>query len=291
MYNHTYKDIREIFQSSNVEPDLSEEAAYDYYKENAIRTKEELLHWVREAQTDLTESTRNEGRLADPIFRQRLHSLFDDFYNHINIKLLPEPLDNWWCYIFTITERGIELSLAHTFIQYNGHRDDNNIEHLLQVDEHYEILKTEAKLLTLEQFAELHNVGSGTVRQWIRRGKLRCAKKVGTDWRVPDTALKPTRGHQDGFYYREYEIQDPPDEIPDINDYDYIGIYPGNNQNNWRLCLTSIYDENGHDSEKELTLKEKEKVELYLISHPLIDCGNIFIAGVYDKGIYKEEEE
>ena len=41
-------------------------------------------------------------------------------------------------------------------------------------------------MITVSEFAELHGVQSVTVRQWIRRGKLRAIKKQGRDWLIAD---------------------------------------------------------------------------------------------------------
>lgn len=56
-------------------------------------------------------------------------------------------------------------------------------------------------VLSCSEFANRCCVDQGTVRQWIRRGKLRSAFKTGRDWMIPATATPPARGFVPGRYH------------------------------------------------------------------------------------------
>lgn len=44
------------------------------------------------------------------------------------------------------------------------------------------------KIYTPEQIAEILQLDIKTIQKWLREGKIR-AKKLGREWRVPDSAL------------------------------------------------------------------------------------------------------
>ena len=47
--------------------------------------------------------------------------------------------------------------------------------------------------VTVMQYAQAHGLNPITVRQWIRRGKLPEAKKLGILWVIPEGTQIPTR--------------------------------------------------------------------------------------------------
>lgn len=76
-------------------------------------------------------------------------------------------------------------------------------------------MTVDTKLLTVDDYANTYGVNTGTVRQWIRRGKIRNAIKLGNEWRIPELTDMPTRGYQTGIYmwmeylknlHKEYEF-------------------------------------------------------------------------------------
>ncbi|HPR94455.1 MAG TPA: helix-turn-helix domain-containing protein [Syntrophomonadaceae bacterium] len=76
------------------------------------------------------------------------------------------------------------------------------------------LITVECDYLTVEKYAAMHNVEPVTVRQWIRRGKLRHAKKNGRDWLIPDTEDKPRRGFTSVQYVVENGEHIESDEFP-----------------------------------------------------------------------------
>ena len=50
-----------------------------------------------------------------------------------------------------------------------------------KIDAAYKLISVKPKSFSVEDYAKFYKVEQGTVRQWIRRGKLRTAYKVGTE--------------------------------------------------------------------------------------------------------------
>ena len=55
----------------------------------------------------------------------------------------------------------------------------------------------------VEEYAAATNTEAVTVRQWIRRGKLRNALKIGSEWRIPEITDPPRRGYTPVSYYNK----------------------------------------------------------------------------------------
>lgn len=70
--------------------------------------------------------------------------------------------------------------------------------------------------MTVTEYAEMNSVTETTVRQWIRRGKLRRAKKQGRDWIIPSIYERPIRGFVNVIYF----IGNLPNNI--INKYPFL---------------------------------------------------------------------
>ncbi len=258
------------------DPDLTPEEEYEFYTKYALRTKEDLLTEARNTKKRVREPWRKK-RSGE--FYNRLDHLIDFFCEEVESHVILEPLDNFWGYMIEVCETGITLSLAHFMLLYDSvgsnFPDSHKYmsSHFLASDDKFPILKANATLLSLEEYGAVYNVGAGTVRQWIRRGKLRSASKFGNEWRVPELADKPHRGYSGGLYYWKTDIPDPPEEIPDINIGDSIHITKNNHTGEWTASVECLYKK-GKEKKYVLTNKAKEKLELYLISHPLVECSN-----------------
>ena len=60
----------------------------------------------------------------------------------------------------------------------------------------FELVTVPSALLSVEEYAAVYNVSVTTVRQWIRRGKIRSAIKNGCEWSIPELAAVSGRGYQ-----------------------------------------------------------------------------------------------
>ena len=267
------------------QPDMTKEQELVFYKENAIHNKEELLGTIQEAKEVLCAKERNAKRRSE-VCISRLEKLFDRFYADVQTMFLME-LSDWWGYGISVRETGISLKLCHFAVLYDFNRDptdDYPTQGQLVPDEDYTLHCTSSKLLSLEEFGMIHDVAADTVRQWIRRGKIRSAVKMGNDWRIPELSDLPERGYKPGSYYWREEIPNPPEEVPDINSYDEVSIFPAEGKGNWCIKFTHEYVDD--DPNRKILImdnKQKEKFELFLLAHPLVRCPNNYLGEIYQK--------
>lgn len=277
---------REYIRLASEDPDLTPEEEYQFYLKSALRTKDDLLNEIRQSQKGIRDSDKENSRSDE--FYHRLDHLFDLFCEEIESHVIMEPLDHFWGYTVSARETGITLNMNHFMLLYDYMPKDYpdwwkySSTHYLASDDSYPLIETRAKLLTPEEYGKVYEVGAGTVRQWIRRGKLRSATKIGNEWRVPELADKPRRGYSDAHYYWKVDLPNPPEEIPNINDADSLYTYKNLHTGEWTAKLICMHKK-GTDQEIVLDLKAKEKLELYLISHPLVECLNNHIIEVRQK--------
>lgn len=273
------------------EPDLTEEEEKGFYNERGIRTKSQLLKEILNTKARLT-NFKDESRKKCQAYYSRLAGLIDRFYRDVESMFLMEVLSDWWGYGFTIKETGIILKLEHLVVMYDDNitlENPNAEKHFLMEDESFTIHETKAELLSLDEYGNIYNVPGDTVRQWIRRGKIRSAVKFGNDWRIPELVDRPQRGYTPGHYVWDEEIPNPPEEIPDINDFNSLSIQPSKETGVWVAMLNS-YDKQGESDGRAMTGKMKEKLEVYLISHPLVECINNFLGEVHQMSIDDDSE-
>ena len=276
---------RENIELASLKADLTPEEEYEFYVKYALRTKEDLLSEIKSTKENfrkLYRSPRSEE------FYHRLNNLFDLFYEEVDSHVIMEPLDNFWGYMFEVRDTGIILKLAHLMPFYDEPGDDYSdfwkyyTAHYLVDDDRYTIIEMRAKFLTLEEYGKAYDVEAGTVRQWIRRGKLKSAAKFSNGWQVPELADKPERGYIGAHYYWKVDFPDPPLELPDINDGDSVFISRNTKTGKWTVTLDCI-DKKGPRKVFTLDNKDKEKLELFLISHPLVECDNNHLCEIRQK--------
>lgn len=208
-------------------------------------------------------------------FYSRLQELLLKFRNKVEDAILFEELEELWAYGVDVNDTGVSLSLYHvSSVDY----DDEDIVTCEVIDENFELIKVNARLLTVEKYAEIYGVTVGAVRQWIRRGKLRSAIKTGGEWRIPELAEVSGRGYKYGTYSWQDELSDIPQEYGFLNDYSYVSISQDDEKKDlFHIKLRKIEDGitiNSYDIDMES--KEKEKFELVLISNPLIKAPTEF---------------
>lgn len=113
------------------------------------------------------------------------------------------------------------------------------------------------------------------------RGKIRSAVKLGSEWRIPDIAEVSGRKYTPGHYIWDGYLPDAPDVIPDINMFDEVSIQPGKAAGEWCAML---HDKKNQRSGRAMTTKMKEKLELYLISQPEVQCINNYLGEIHQRG-------
>ena len=170
-----------------------------------------------------------------------------------------------WFYSFEITNKNAALYIRH--VSEIQEDEDGNV--VFDIDERFRLINYPVGLLTVEQFASRSKIEAGTVRQWIRRGKLRNAIKVGGEWRIPEIADPPTRGFTPVRYYNNGHFFSLPKEFgASLNQHpSVIDIYKSKEEKGYIVLFDyapAIFPQ------KLLTDAEREKLELMLISNPNI---------------------
>ena len=123
----------------------------------------------------------------------------------------------------------------------------------------------------------MHEVETITVRQWIRRGKLRHAKKNGRDWLIPDTEEKPRRGYTNVHYIVENEARIQSDEFSLLAECESIVILPDEDNKSKFICYLDNY-KTKVKNKLELTRSEVERLE-----HTNIESGKARVESQYNK--------
>ncbi|MFB6468228.1 helix-turn-helix domain-containing protein [Cytobacillus sp. Hz8] len=119
----------------------------------------------------------------------------------------------------------------------------------------FTLLYVKCDYLKVGQFAELHNVTETTVRQWIRRGKLRTAKKVGRDWLMPSIAEKPSRGFRSISNYWVLLLKTIEDQFLYLNNFNCIYIFQNKDDKTTFDCILGYP---GAKNRKKLLLTSSE---------------------------------
>ena len=76
----------------------------------------------------------------------------------------------------------------------------------------------------MEENAKEYGVETVTVRQWIRRGKIRNAVKNGREWLIPELTELPGRGYTSAIYMWYEYLYDLPNEYKFLTDYTTVLI-------------------------------------------------------------------
>lgn len=175
--------------------------------------------------------------------------------------LIPEQ---WQFYDFEFTGEALELNLCEARSGEIELSDDGNDISTMSYTVEGNLLRTEYEYVSIDEFAKIQEVTPGTVRTWIRKGKLRYAKKLDNgEWRIPSVDDKPPR------YYClvQYEIPEPLriDEYPLVAAADDIMIHEDFDDSSVYKCMLTN-KKTGFRLDMKLSRKEVEDLEYALIS-------------------------
>ena len=193
-----------------------------------------------------------------------LSFLLDKVIVEISSRNIFDAPDGWF-YSFEVTNKNAALYIRH--VSEIQEDEDGNV--VFDIDERFRLINYPVGLLTVEQFASRSKIEAGTVRQWIRRGKLRNAIKVGGEWRIPEITDPPTRGFTPVRYYNNGHFFSLPKEFgASFNQHpSVIDIYKSKEEKGYMVLFDyapAILPQ------KLLTDAEREKLELMLIGNPNI---------------------
>ena len=170
-----------------------------------------------------------------------------------------------WFYSFEVTNKNAALYIRHV----SDIRDNDEGNVVFDIDERFRLINYPVGLLSVEQFASRSKIEAGTVRQWIRRGKLRNAIKVGGEWRIPEITDPPTRGFTPVRYYNNGHFFSLPKELGvSLNQLpSVIDIYKAKEEKGYIVLFDYAP---AFIPQKLLNDAEREKLELMLIGNPNI---------------------
>lgn len=236
------------------------------FNSSSMVTKDDLLsnvEWtIKQLESEEGVSLFNRHSAA---FRNLYINLFKQFHTVIENTRFFDQLEPWWCYEYEVNESGITLHLQ--YVDGVTFEDEDTLSSVT-VGEDFELVKVSTRLLTVEEYAKIYDVSVGTVRQWIRRGKIRSAVKTGSEWRIPELTEITGRGYSTGYYHWSDTLVNLPEEYAFLEEYSSLFIEQSEADKN-QFSVT-CYGKEGKHLEKIMETKEREKFELYLISHPLI---------------------
>ena len=137
-------------------------------------------------------------------------------------------------------------------------------------DESYELACLKTKLLTVEEYAALHKVEHVTAVTRIRRGKIRSAVKVGSQWRIPELAEPVQRGYQSTEYTWRGRLTGLPDKYRIIEDYNRAEFFQ--DENDLTQFHVRFSGDNIEPMEFTCAREQRGKIEQLFIAHPDVTC-------------------
>lgn len=190
-----------------------------------------------------------------------------EFKSKVSATTLPEGMDGWWAYSFSLGAQGAVLYLRH----YEGcdieGEEDNEYISMWNQDAEFPLVTVHAILLSAEEFASQHHVAAPTIRVWIRRGKIRSAVKVGNTWKIPELASPISRSYESASYQWSIPLEDVPDVYATFKGPGMITISQ-DRQNKQMFELMHYDEEELRIGEFKVSSKDAEKLEAFLIAHP-----------------------
>ena len=236
------------------------------FRENYLFTHEDILKSLELFIEH--EKLNEESRYSSKVVKNRV-KLCEKFYAAVKKCKLPVLTELWWFYEYQFLGNSIELNLCQAD---EIEVENDEINGMTSTVEHT-LITAKCDYVTVEQYASLLGIEPVTVRQWIRRGKLRHAKKNGRDWLIPNTEDKPQRGFTCVQYIVENEAHIESDEFLLLSVCDSISILQDQNNKSKFICYLNNYKTKFH-SELELTRSEVERLE-----HTIIESGKARVEG------------
>lgn len=240
----------------------------EFVEDLYITTKFDLLEDVRKRSEKLLRSISNSTQHTTSYYNQYKAQL-DMFYEQIKKTVLPNRLEPYWRYTYEFTPNGSILLLEHVK-ELEATVDADPADETVTsetVDQTFFLFAIEGDFLTVDEYAKKYDVEAVTVRQWIRRGKLKTARKVGKEWIIPALTDIPSRGYEGGQYRIRGKCDDAPDEFSYLKDFKLITIWQsGTDKSVYHLMLSDMKGTRATTKEVELTNEERERLELYLMA-------------------------
>ena len=206
--------------------------------------------------------------------RQAIIEICEKFLEKVKETEIPDVTKPFCCYQYYLKYSGIEL----TFAKYSDIvLDEDGEVRESTVTQEYVLVEIKSEYLSVEEYAKLSGVTDVTVRQWIRRGKLRTVKKVGREWKISALSEPPKHGYEGVTYLWE----NLPETIGEA--FDFLprsgSVMIGQDEWDKKKFLARTWDSDSEQSARvELSTQVRERLELMMIAsedvtvEPWMDC-------------------
>lgn len=242
--------------------------------EKELLSKKEVIEYLNDVITEINDYPEHlVGHTT--YFQKTLKNLLIDFQEEIKMMVLPKVVGEGWFFWVEVKESGAQLILVYYGEPYE---DDIYLDKdITTVIEQYVLLNRPCRLLTVEEYAKVYNASEVAVRQWIRRGKLRSAIKMGNEWRIPELNEAGGRGYSSALYEIAEDITDfEDDKYKIISSCEYVEIHQDeNDKSKYILEFTKRKEPDESSSEDDTVIievdqKERERFEMLLMANPFI---------------------
>lgn len=254
---------------------LTEKEKPEYFRQIECTTKEDLLRKI-EKKLKRYENEADESIKYPKQYYALMIVALSAFYDKVKTAVLFDRLPDYWAYYIEYNYDEFSVNLYHIT---SFEVDTDMTIRKSKVDAIYKLITLRPISFTVEQYSKIYDVEQGTIRQWIRRGKLRTAYKEGSEWKIPELTPPPSRGYEGAQYKWFNGVDNLPDEYKYLNDYVIATFFQDQKERKkYHVLFVSkeAYANNDLSRNKELILdgKEREKLELFMIAHPQIKyCG------------------
>ena len=243
------------------------------FKLQTLISKADVLFYTYNIQEDIKAHAKEDNERSSAYYNI-IDRMLDEFSKKVASVELIENIDDPWCYEVGFDDKSIKL-----YINYNELRGYFEKAVVYTKQNYFTLIEIQSKMLTVEEYAKLYSVGVGTVRQWIRRGKIRTAIKEGNEWRIPELTDKPGRGYTCATYEWNKELINIPDKYKYLNKYSGVELEQDENDRNvyYANYISKPDEETGlteYVKEEVLNRQELETFELFLISNNEIEYRN-----------------
>ena len=229
-----------------------------------MNKKTQVLEKLRNTRAVIMKNSEKDA-LHSSAYYHAFELLSHRFEKKLEESILFNELEPDWRYEISYSYEGISLSVVH--YQHHGFIDEHPIT---EDDQEYVLFTAPAHFLRVDEYAQVFNVGEGTVRQWIRRAKIRTAKKYGNEWRISELTDPPKRGYTPAHYNWNEELIGVPEEFAFLSGKGSITIRKSEVES--QEFIVSLWDRGEGNSSKTFSIDSatRERLEMYLIGNPEI---------------------
>ena len=237
----------------------------DCIGDSLITTKEELLWDIDQRTKTLLDSLSGSNRHTARYYSV-MEELLKCFRKRIANTILPRHLEDWWFYSYEISYHGIGLFLEHMGSAWlNEDQTDSDSQ---TIDQIFPLVFIPTKMLSVDEYAKLYEIEPVTVRQWIRRCKLRTVEKAGKEWRISELTDVPKRGFEPAQYrWRGRILEDLPEGFDFLNEYVMATLIKGDTADSYKVLFTDGSGPKPKTLALELTNEERERLESFFIAN------------------------